>query len=307
MTSLEVYSVRLREPRKRGKTPLAFANAKENKSLGTLVGAQLKNLSGGVKDIELLHRCMEVRDLETTEDGCRGRLFVGEYGYSSDIVNSKAKKVSYKKTSTDAELLPFYFDLSVPKDGSQGLLVLQRLGRGGIKSYFQTYVLEPVEKLLQKTIDLQPVMPKALLQKLMKGGRITEVRIVKHEIPGDVADIFNGKNKAIEGEFEWVLRPRGDGKILGGVFSEYLKKKDGTIADHVIIEDFDYQEVKVEIEVGDGRRRIVNFANLNSLKATFDVSDQVEPGPDSYPTFKSLKLASAKIMKEIGDGIGAKP
>jgi hypothetical protein len=285
---------------------LPFANLKDGKSLGKLVGEQLKSLVGGFKDVELLRRCMEVRDLEFDDNGCRGRMFVGEYGFSADIVNSKAKKVSYQKQKTDAELLPFFFDLSAPKNDGHGLLVLQRLGRGGIKGYFETYVLEPVGELSKKRVSLNAVMPKALLQKLMTGGRITEVRIIKHEIPNDIADIFNGKNKAIEGDFEWVLRPKGNGEIKQKIFNAFLAKPSGTIADHVVIPDFDYQTVKVEIDVGGGRKRLVDFGSLKSAKATFDVGDDIELGLDGYPTFKSLKKASAGVVKEIAIGVGVK-
>ncbi len=63
----------------------------------------------------------------------RGITETGEYGYESDLYDIKSAAVSHHRTTHEAEMLPFYVSINIPKRSDVGVLLLQRFGQFGIR------------------------------------------------------------------------------------------------------------------------------------------------------------------------------
>ncbi len=70
--------------------------------------------------------------IKTVKRQIRGIIETGEYGFESEIIDTKKGTLKYKRAVEDAELLPFYFLISLPKGKDKGIIILQRFGQFGI-------------------------------------------------------------------------------------------------------------------------------------------------------------------------------
>lgn len=228
----------------------------------------------------------------------------GDYGYSSEIRNIQTNEVTYNRTIEDAELLPFYFLVHLPRGANEGVLVLQRFGVNGIKTVFTDYFREIFSEVYPDTFfDIYPLTPQSVIDEVINNGRFTKIRFIRHGVPTDIADIYSADGDLEEeGYFEQSIQVKRKGSLrIGERLTQFLNGQRPITAIYEL--PYDYETVKVEVELN-GRYRTIDLAHLERFRANYDISDEVEMGANGHPTFESIDSSALRLLDDLTMTIG---
>ncbi|MBW4485862.1 MAG: hypothetical protein KME14_25335 [Tildeniella torsiva UHER 1998/13D] len=206
--------------------------------------------------------------------------------------------ITYKKQKSDADVLPFYFLAYMPKDTDEGVLILQRTGKYGIRSklgiFLDKYFAENHKGF---KVEINPLIQEEIIKKILYGGTIKKLRCVKYEAPSDRFDGLDEGHEETPYDMEIVLSASRI-PIMGKIKS--LFETQSNIKSLIELRDFNfnYDTVKVEVEI-DGSLRIFDLGDLNKARNYYDISDQVKLDKDDNPTFESINKITLIYLKDI--------
>ena len=69
------------------------------------------------------------------------------------------------------------------------------------------------------------------------------------------------------------------------------------------LQDFDYENVKVELDVA-GSRRTLDLSDVMKLRAHYDITGDLDIGPDGHPVFASIDEIAKEMMDGLLDNLG---
>jgi hypothetical protein len=256
------------------------------------------------KDLNQFHdevdyaRCWQLDKMQDDGDCIHGILLAGEYGRSHPLVNAKSGKKAYHRTETDAPLEPFTFRMYLPDNKRAGILLSQRFGQAGI--------LATIKSMLRDIMDaaspgyilvIRPLMPEKALKALLQKSKLASLRFTQDVISADIVERIDGRKQIQEGEVEIAIRPKRNGNLKTNYLVELLngKKK---VTDLIEFEDFEPDNVKAEVDMN-GKKKIINFGKIGNLKASFDVTGEVQIGADGYAKPADLRKAATDLMDTL--------
>lgn len=293
---LNAYSVSIRPSR--STEPKLLGSFHEKNSLADAVHDILKIAQNYHYTPPPFGKCVTFDSVSRSGDSISGLALAGDYGTSNKLIDINNGNTTYRKKQTDASMVPFFFQWYLPPRHRQGILLSQRIGQSGVRGVMHSIVAgELQQRFPEYRLDVQPLMPEAAIKALLKKSTVHEVRFVQNIIPPDIADRFNGTKTAQEGELELVLRPKRKGYLNPGALLDLLSGKKN-VGELIQVQSFEPDNIKAEIST-DGRRRIINFGQLGRLRATFDISNDIDVGPDGYASMKSLKTAGQSLVEEL--------
>jgi len=235
-----------------------------------------------------------------------GIIETGEYGSRSKLRDSDTEQVVYTKKIKEAEMLPFYFLLDLPKGSEDGILVLQRTGMFGIRKILSDVLDYWFDtEFPDYSLRLYPLADPGELEKY-KDGQVETVRFVGYDVPSDIADALNTAHKKFDGHVELVISARR-GSFLN--VKDRIKRffnNELALKKFIALKEtnFKYQDVKLKTKVGRSRRT-VSLGGLKLLRSYLDITDDVKVDLETgHPDFDSIdKLArqlAAKIKQSMG-------
>jgi hypothetical protein len=224
-----------------------------------------------------------------------GLIETGEYGYSSELFDTSKEKTAYRRKPTDADLLPFVFLFDLPKDEKNGIIILQRFKTYGIRKVFaDDFSAFFSSRFPNSIVEIQPIVPKALLEKFTKESSATKIRFRKLHIPQDICDALANGITPKDGYVEYSIIAK-----KGGRFKGMFTKKDNAQLLAVSSEaGFTPDRTLVEVNVN-GKKRTLDIADLNRLRAYFEITDEVQFGIDGHPTYESVLQASNDLLADL--------
>lgn len=222
----------------------------------------------------------------------------GKYGVESQIVDSISKKVKYIKTRTDADVLPFGFNLMIPAELTDtGVLIIQTHGSYGvtklIKDLFSNFIITLDPCLC---ISIVNIMPYEYFRKLLKHNSIKSIRLIKYmEDTSDRSDYINGGKVNTIGcsEIETVYKRPSLGKeLMNRIYDSFLKRyKPNEI---VGIKGQEYDNIKIDFQVNSSVKT-VNYNNFSNLLVSEDITKDVDINKASgHPKIDSLYKEMSK-------------
>lgn len=220
------------------------------------------------------------------------------YGITSDIRDVKTDKTNYRKQKDDADVLPFYFLFYLPKDTNEGLLILQRTGKFGIRSSFGSFLDKYFSKKYSGyCIEINTLIKDEVIKKLISRGTIKRLRCVKYHASSDSIDGLDEGHEETAFNMEFVLSA---GKIPFMQTVQHYFDSKSNIKNLIEIRDFkfDYDTVKIEVDTN-GNTRTFDLGNLQRAKAYYDISDRVIMDSDEHPNFESINKIAEDYMTEI--------
>lgn len=293
---LDTYSVAVRQLR--DKEPKLLGSFHQKNSLADTFQGILKKAQNYHHHLKLYGKVVTFDHVSRSGDSVTGLAYSGDYGFSNNLIDISNGKTTYKKRKTDASMVPFFFEWYLPARHRKGILLSQRIGQSGVRTALTTIISGEFEQAFPGyKLDIKPLMPEAAIKALLKKATLHEVRFIQDIIPSDIADRFNGTKKAQQGELEFILRPKRKGYLNAGALLDYLNGSKA-ISDLIEIDSFEPDNVKAEISI-DNRRRIIDFGKLGRLRASFDISNDINVGADGYGTLASLKAASATLVDDL--------
>jgi len=236
-----------------------------------------------------------------------GFLRKGDYGIASSLVNVSRDQVTYQRSPEEAELFPFYFLFAMPaSEDCQGLLLLQRTGNKGVKTLLEKDMRNWISDK-NCLLNMAPLIPRDIVHQLLEQGRIAKIRLVRYEIPPDIADaVYQDGYSRRGGRMELVIQANRGGRLgIGEKVSNFLQsflRGEKQISDFMEIQGFDYQNVKLEIAIGGGRRT-VDFVHLDKIRPQYNITDDVTM-ENGKLVFESIDRVATEMMKDFLKGIG---
>ncbi len=301
---LTSYTVRLR--RKNSREYLHLDNFANNHDFLATLTTYLRERQANRSINGETQKLLGVLNYQQQGRTISGRFESGEYGYEAELYDVQADAMAYQRTMYDAEVIPFYFRAQFPNQQDEGVLVLQRRGQLGVKlalmQDFSNYFGNLYPNLM---LEINPLVPQQLIDQLMGNGELTKVRFVRFDIPNDITDAYEGGGHVEQlGHAELVILARRNRRIplLDRVRDVLARRRQ--VNEMVEIQDFDYDTVKVEIQLGSSKRT-VDLSDVMNLRSNYDVTDDLEIGADGHPLFDSIDGVARELLEELMQGIGA--
>ena len=236
--------------------------------------------------------------LEFKDRSISGIFESGIYGVSSNLRNVDTDSITYKKKKNEADVLPFYFLFYIPKDTNEGILLLQRTGKHGIRTNLGTFI----EKYFSDnyrgfTVEINALVQEEIIKKMLYNGNIKKLRCVKYQAPVDRFDGLDEGHEELSYNMEVVLSAH---KIpLRSKIKNFFDSK-SSVKTLVELRDFnfDYDTVKVDVEI-EGSMRTFDLGRLAKARTYYDISDKVALDTDEHPTFLSIQDIAKTYLNEI--------
>lgn len=244
-------------------------------------------------------KLLRYRDFHRHDRSIDGIIESGDWGYEAELVDTGSMQPSHTRTTVEAELLPFYALFSIPEETDEGFLFLQRFQQFGTKTALTTALQKRVKQIDPNLLlHLNTVVPQRVWDALLE-GRVTAVRYISNHLPTDISDAYaTGEHEEVEGSMELKIKAKRKGAlpvierlrdILTGQTNEASFKE---------LVEFDSDDVKVEIDLG-GSTKTIDLGDLNKLRPSVDVTDEIVMGDDGHPTRDSIGELAGQILGEL--------
>jgi hypothetical protein len=232
----------------------------------------------------------------------RGIIQTGDYGFETDLRNIEDGTVTHRRQKHEAEMLPFYLLISLPKDADEGIVIFQRISNQGIKdsftrafrSYFSMHYLD-------YDLEVNALIPGEIVTQYLNNGSIKKIRLIKYGLHNDITDNYKFQDHVEEKYYyytEYQLCSFRDKKLpIVDPFVNYVTKKTD-LKGLIEVQDFDYDNIKIEVLINK-RRRTINLSNLDSIKAYYDITDKVKIGEDGHPQFDSIDAIAYEYLADL--------
>ncbi|MCB2362257.1 hypothetical protein [Clostridium estertheticum] len=248
---------------------------------------------------EELEKAINIKSVTIDDDIFHGQLETGNYGYSSEIKSISTSKTTHTKTIGEADMMPLFFYACIPKNAYKGLIAFEKFRTFGCKTVFEDDLNQFFEDNKYKIkVTLHPILPENVAKQYLASGNICRMRLVKHTIPKDIADVYNEQYRNGEfGTFEYVINPKKN-KFLPFKkdISKFLNNSIG-LKNIIEIHGMEYDNIKVELLIG-RKKRTISLNNLNNLTGDIDISDDVEFEIDGHPKYESILKIAQDIVEE---------
>jgi len=196
------------------------------------------------------------------------------------VIPANLSQVSHERTKEEAELIPFFFSLTVPKQAKWGVLILQKFKNLGIHDFFVPKLQFEFEKAFKgKRLIIERLVPSTLINTLLDNSEIKTIRFVHAIAPTSVEDaLLESGYKTYIDEAEIVLRARRNTSfpMIAGIKEIVSGKKN--FADVFAIQNWNYDSIKLELDYA-GKRRTVDLGSPFKINPNIGWSPSMEPNP----------------------------
>lgn len=261
----------------------------------------LKEHEGSAFDSKDSQQALEVKKVKHQKRQIEGLLEGGHYGSESEIRNlDKWKNVAYRKRIRDVDMNPFYFLFDLPEGKELGFLILQSTGAEGVQTLLEGMLHEEfVKEFPNDRIRYHRIVPDALRKELEKAP-VSEIRLLRHSMPKDLAIAIGPKgSKQASGTMTLLMKFHEDGAIAPEAARAFFGKGRGT---EKVLEleglEFPYDSVKIKVKFN-GKEHTMDLANPDRLRASFDVTDEIQRSRTGQPTFESLSRVAQEKLEAI--------
>jgi hypothetical protein len=241
---------------------------------------------------------MKALKIEPDDRKISGVFESGIYGLSSHLRNVDTDSISYKRKKNDADVLPFYFLFYIPQDRNEGILLLQRTGKYGIRTNLGTFIDKYFsDKYPGFTVELNALVQEDIIKEMLRNGNIKKLRCVKYQAPVDRFDGLDEGHEELSYNMEVVLSAH---RIPFMRTIKNFLNSGSSVKSLVELRDFnfDYDTVKVDVEI-EGSMRTFDLGCLFKARTYYDISDKVTLDTDEHPLFVSMQDVTKSYLNEI--------
>lgn len=303
--SLASYVVRVRQ--KRHPRPLTLGSFDRRHDLLEVFREYLQYRTLNAAINEDSQRVFQLRSAIASGRELTGIISTGEWGYSSTIRNVRSGATTHRKGVDEAEILPFYYLISLPADTDEGVIIFQRLGTKGIrKLLLDDFALYFSIRYSGFVVSINPLAPGRLLdQYLGGGGRITEIRLIQFRGHTDRSDrIRLGPHREIGQDLYLEVKlkaTRNNSVPIVGNIRDYFERR-RPLSALVEIAGVEPDVVKLGIEVN-GRQRVIDLTDQRGIRAYYDISRDVDTRA-GHPVFESIDGIAHELLTDLYDKLG---
>jgi len=292
--SLATYIVRLTHRHQAESLPL---DEFREVDLFTLFREYLDSIKG-VRQTSGAKSLLRASDVKEDERKISGKVWTGDYGHTSELVDAETGSVNYERQTTDAEMMPFFFLAHFPEDEPRGILMLQRFGNFGAYTSFARSLKDQVSsRNSEVTLHLEETVHPELIRQFGADGLPTRIRLRKHKLPQDICDRFENKVRPDQAYLEVSIIARKKGGLLN------LRELFDGLSDGKILSIPDFGNIEPDqklIEISlNGKKRTIDVQNPKKIRSYFDITDDVKLGPDGHPVHEEVEQIAVEILGDL--------
>jgi hypothetical protein len=239
------------------------------------------------------------RQVTRDERNVWGLVESGDYGYTAELVNISTLARSYRRSTSDAELYPFFFLIHAPDDSERAILIFQRHGNRSMYTELMKRLRTAfAQRHPDHLLDLRRHVPKEIVDSLLK-GQVRTIELTQYHLSGDLADRvkYDGKITDVS-EVQITLKAKRKGFLKRPQWLDKLMKTTGNLLE--VAEEMDELADRVRVTVSyNGKPRTVDFKNLESIAPYLDVTSRVKMGKDGHPTFDSIEHEARLLLSDL--------
>lgn len=289
---LHPYTVRIR--RKREKEYLPLDNF-DGYDFLTIIKNCLDDLSSAKID-DASQKTIFVKDYDPSDKQLIGILKSGEYGIAADFFDIETQELTPDaRQPVHSELIPFFFLVDVPQNSDTGWLLVQRVGKLGVKGIF-TKTIKNRTEFSDYMLEFKRRVSKDAFEKL-KNNESLQVTFIRHSVPKNISERLG-----IDAEEE-IVEKRTFSVSPSSAWSERLydwfSNKETTFFE---VSDDEYQEAKVEVKIGDSKK-ILTFAEEN-LFTEFMPLDDYKTLEDGFPKYDYITDKAHEFLDDLKSEMG---
>ncbi len=146
-------------------------------------------------------------------------------------------------------------------------------------------------------LSIAPVMPEGVFAEYLKKGQVRKISFVRMGIPSDIVDLLSSGHEELTGSTKFVVTASRNRYLP--IKRSVLNSKNPlrAIQDLYELRDLDYQNVQVEVAIGQNHRNI----DLGRKHASplYDITAEVTIGSDGNPTYESMSDAFKDLAADI--------
>lgn len=224
-----------------------------------------------------------------------GLVDYGKYGKKSKTKNTETfeEVILDEKTAVTA---PFYFLLYVPPDEDEGILILERKGREGMKVIFKEWLNNMIFKKQLHSFELEIIdyLPKAVIKDYMDKGDIVAFDFSETPSHKDGINVLSKSLNKIKGKFTVRMKvSKGYGEaakdFLNNLMNKEINLDEGGLIE---INEDNVDLFRAEIKIGNSTRKF-NIQG-NSIRPYMDITDDIENIDGGIPDFSEIhKIAKS--------------
>ena len=226
-------------------------------------------------------------------------LEYGKYGYSAKGKDAKTNKQSYLRTKKDAEYLPMYLQVYVPKvPSSQSMIMLmQNRSMSGIKMILERYLSKEFrERFKGYRLYFSPLIDRDIKLALLKHSIVQGVDV---SAPADSPDVTDKLVPSINNSgLTFRATITGSSSSFSGLkakVTDFLSGK-GVTKDQIVSSDAD--TVKLIVSYRNGASRVIDL--FESLKAPrINITDDISFDAEGHPNYSQVHSVATGYMKDL--------
>lgn len=241
-----------------------------------------------------------VNEIERNEDAriIYGIAHRGEYGFESVLYDTDRKEDSHNRTTTEAEMIPYYFLFWIAPGASRGIAILQRFGNLGIRTDFHdSIMLQFREQFLDYRIDINPLMPIDVIRQYVNEGDLKALEFKHFSAPSDISDLIGQDNVRDAGHFKVEVRAKRNSVLQKPEWMlNLLEAREYTAIVELV--NHSVEDVRAEIQFA-GTTKKIDFTNFSGIRAYFDITDEIEVESNGHPNFSSMHNRALGLLEEL--------
>ncbi|KAA3615838.1 MAG: hypothetical protein D8M58_22325 [Calditrichaeota bacterium] len=297
--ALSTYTIRIRE--RREPTYERLDRFDRTTDFFNTFTQYLLNRNQNYSHVQNIQKLISVSNYSVDNRIITGIIKTGEYGYETELFDIQNNEVSYLRSVNEAELLPFFFQVFLPNNADEGILILQRFGQFGIRKAFSNDFNSYFNQLFPDYIvEMNPLLPSQIVDQHLRDGVVTKIRFIKFEVPNDIAEAYdnNGHTEEISST-ELVVRAKRN-QFLSFVPNRLIEfmNREKDVSNLFELTNFDYDTIKVEVKL-DNETRTIDLSDLHKIRAYFDITGDVSINENGHPDYDSILQASNGLLNDL--------
>lgn len=212
-----------------------------------------------------------------------GEATAGSWGVTAELRDYETGNLEHTRQETEAEVMPHYFIVNAPDETTRAIMLLQRLGRSGIKGHFCRAMDRAFSDWTDDNylLEFRRQVPGSVLERIREGD-IKKVELITYDMPNELSDV----ERAVRGDHPEWDEVRGEVSVeLSTQRAQHFRWQPwmtdvmvGERTFHEIQEDLGVPEsksIRLEVKYG-GKTRTIDLANPADVNPFVDITDDVE-------------------------------
>lgn len=226
----------------------------------------------------------------------------GDYGSSSEIINSNTKEIKYKKSVDDIDVKPFFIFLVIPKDNNKikaqkGMLIFQNIGPYGIKTLTTAKMQDYFSDNFGISIQCNCIAPELFIERVLKKNKLNKICLIKNYKSNDKVDnLSKGYGTEVRVLSNLDLSESQFDKLL-----ESIKYASGGKYNLFEFEHMSYHNAKIQVKIGN-HVKTINVHNIDRLSIIEEIPDNIKSidgHPDKNKLIDYLKNTIEDYLSEM--------